>query len=215
MAINHTKIYTYVPNLIGFGRVLCSLIAFFIYDTNPGIFLVLYTTSFLLDALDGEAARRFNQTSRFGAVLDMVTDRFSTAALVTLLSHLYPNKPCIMGFIMLNILDFVSHWVRMYSSMVNNVTSHKNTSVMTNPLLRVYYGNRTVMGVLCLGNELFYIWLYALYFYHFSTLIQTLAWILLIPTWGAKQLMNVIQLYDSAESIVKWEYENDPHHKSK
>jgi CDP-diacylglycerol--inositol 3-phosphatidyltransferase len=210
---NPHKIYLYVPNLIGYGRVLCSLLSFLIYDTHPVLFLVLYTSSFLLDAVDGEAARKFNQTSRFGAVLDMVTDRFSTAALVTLLSHFYNSKIYIMGFVLLNILDFVSHWIRMYSTLVANVASHKDTRVIKNPLLRIYYGNRMVMAVLCLGNELFYIFLYALHFFEMSPLFVTAAWIFLIPTWGFKQLMNVIQLVDSSEAVVAWEYENVENHK--
>lgn len=34
-----------------------------------------YVVSCLLDAVDGQAARVLGQTSKFGAVLDMVTDR--------------------------------------------------------------------------------------------------------------------------------------------
>ena len=34
-----------------------------------------YVVSCLLDAVDGQAARALQQTSKFGAVLDMVTDR--------------------------------------------------------------------------------------------------------------------------------------------
>jgi CDP-diacylglycerol--inositol 3-phosphatidyltransferase len=36
---------------------------------------LLYGVSCLLDAVDGQAARALGQTSKFGAVLDMVTDR--------------------------------------------------------------------------------------------------------------------------------------------
>lgn len=37
---------------------------------------MLYGVSCLLDAIDGHAARLLGQTSRFGAVLDMITDRY-------------------------------------------------------------------------------------------------------------------------------------------
>ena len=33
--------------------------------------------SFVCDELDGRAARAFNQSSTFGAVLDMLTDRYN------------------------------------------------------------------------------------------------------------------------------------------
>lgn len=42
---------------------------------HPKYCTLLYGVSCLLDAVDGYAARALNQTSKFGAVLDMVTDR--------------------------------------------------------------------------------------------------------------------------------------------
>ena len=42
---------------------------------HPKACTLLYGVSCLLDAVDGMAARALNQTSKFGAVLDMVTDR--------------------------------------------------------------------------------------------------------------------------------------------
>jgi CDP-diacylglycerol--inositol 3-phosphatidyltransferase len=39
--------------------------------------------------VDGWCARKFNQVSTFGAVLDMVTDRVSTACLLVILSQIY------------------------------------------------------------------------------------------------------------------------------
>lgn len=42
--------------------------------------MLLYGASSLLDAADGYAARALNQSSEFGAVLDMVTDRYTGAS---------------------------------------------------------------------------------------------------------------------------------------
>ena len=44
-------------------------------STHPKFCTVAYVISCLLDAVDGMAARALGQTSKFGAVLDMVTDR--------------------------------------------------------------------------------------------------------------------------------------------
>jgi len=41
--------------------------------------------SFAADLFDGMAARRFNQCSSFGGMLDMVTDRCSTLGLLFIL----------------------------------------------------------------------------------------------------------------------------------
>ncbi|EFC39547.1 predicted protein [Naegleria gruberi] len=205
------KIYFYIPNLIGYLRVFLSLLSFFIYESYPGTVIVIYTTSFVLDGLDGIAARHYNQCSRFGAVLDMVTDRFSTAALVTILSNFYPNYT--PYFVLLNILDFVSHWFRMYVSLVIGTASHKDVDWDRSYLLALYYTNKTFMAILCVGNELFYVFLYAIHFYQLSQLWLIIALALLVPTWAGKQLMNFIQMYCSANELVEFEYEKDSHHK--
>ncbi|KAL9641957.1 hypothetical protein ABK040_004014 [Willaertia magna] len=211
------KIYLYIPNIIGYLRVTLSLLSFFLYETYPKLVLIMYTLSFLLDGLDGIAARHYNQCSRFGAVLDMVTDRFSTAALITILCKFYPNY--IFLFILLNILDFISHWIRMYVGLVLGNTSHKDVDWNRSYLLALYYTNKLFMAILCVGNELFYIYLYALYFYNDllnpnkTILGFIIFYILLVPTWGGKQVMNFIQMYQSANELVEYEYEHDVHHK--
>lgn len=49
--------------------------------------------------------------SDFGAALDMLTDRLSTGALLTLLSHFYPVHASL--FLGLIVLDGYSHWLQM------------------------------------------------------------------------------------------------------
>ncbi|KAJ1909110.1 phosphatidylinositol synthase 1 (CDP-alcohol phosphatidyltransferase1), partial [Tieghemiomyces parasiticus] len=79
---------------------------------NPGLCLVLYGLSCLLDALDGHAARRFHQSSRFGAVLDMVTDRCTTICLLCYLAQVYPAWTLLFQFLI--SLDISSHYIHMY-----------------------------------------------------------------------------------------------------
>ncbi len=81
-------VFLFVPNLIGFARVVLLVVSLYYALGRPTVFLSLYTASFLLDAADGHAARILGQTSQFGAVLDMVTDRLGTNALLMILSHL-------------------------------------------------------------------------------------------------------------------------------
>jgi len=102
-----------VPNLIGYVRVILAFVAFYYAYDRPVIAGVSYVVSALLDAFDGMAARRLNQGTEFGAVLDMVTDRFCDACILLVLSHLYPEWR--FAFTCLLILDFTSHWVHMYA----------------------------------------------------------------------------------------------------
>lgn len=101
----------------------------------------LYSISCLLDALDGMAARKFQQSTRFGAVLDMVTDRCATACLLVFLSTAKPAYS--MVFQGLISLDFASHYMHMYATLVmgGQGQSHKNVS-QKNRIMYLYYTNK-------------------------------------------------------------------------
>nr|NP_727878.1 phosphatidylinositol synthase, isoform B [Drosophila melanogaster]AAN09359.1 phosphatidylinositol synthase, isoform B [Drosophila melanogaster] len=58
----HDNVFIFVPNLIGYARIVLALIAFWFMSTNYVISGWCYVTSALLDAVDGQAARAFNQT---------------------------------------------------------------------------------------------------------------------------------------------------------
>ena len=75
------NVLLYVPNLIGYARVLSTLASLTLMLTAPQHWVVaiaLYIGSFVGDLFDGLVARKLNQTSTFGGLLDMVTDRCST-----------------------------------------------------------------------------------------------------------------------------------------
>ncbi|KAI7869571.1 hypothetical protein BDF14DRAFT_1722541 [Spinellus fusiger] len=68
------SVYFYVPNLIGYTRIVLAASSLYYMPWHPKLCVLLYCISCLLDAVDGVAARYFDQCNRFGAVLDMVTD---------------------------------------------------------------------------------------------------------------------------------------------
>lgn len=62
-------------NRQGYTRVVLAAISLSYMPYHPKYCTLAYIVSCLLDAVDGQAARALGQTSKFGAVLDMVTDR--------------------------------------------------------------------------------------------------------------------------------------------
>lgn len=106
---------------------------------HPKVCTVLYSVSCLLDAFDGAAARKYNQSTKFGAVLDMVTDRCTTGCLLCFLSSAYPEYTFI--FQLLITIDLASHYIHMYSTLNQGVASHKKIPEDQHWLLRLYYGN--------------------------------------------------------------------------
>ena len=75
----------------GYSRIILAIASLYYMPLHPRTCSLLYSVSCLLDALDGYAARYFNQSTTFGAVLDMVTDRCSTACLLVFLSSAWPR----------------------------------------------------------------------------------------------------------------------------
>jgi CDP-diacylglycerol--inositol 3-phosphatidyltransferase len=109
---------------------------------HPRTCSFLYSVSCLLDALDGYVARVYEQSTRFGAVLDMVTDRCTTSCLLVFLSSAFPRWAIV--FQGLIALDFASHYIHMYSSLVVGGvdSSHKNVDKSQSWLLNLYYTNK-------------------------------------------------------------------------
>ncbi|KAI9721296.1 MAG: hypothetical protein M1812_002458 [Candelaria pacifica] len=146
-------------------------------ETRENIFL-FYPN--LIDALDGVAARYFEQSTRFGAVLDMVTDRCTTACLLVFLSSAWPRWSLL--FQGLISLDLASHYMHMYAtlSMGGSGQSHKKVDKSRSRILNLYYNNKNVLFAFCALNELFFI---ALYLLSFSS--PTLSPSLLQPASGS------------------------------
>ena len=85
------NVFLYIPNLIGYGRVVLALMSLFYMSNSPIKAMIMYFASAFLDAFDGAAARHFKQSSTFGAVLDMVSDRCTTMCLWVYLGSVYPS----------------------------------------------------------------------------------------------------------------------------
>ena len=111
----------------GYARVILAAFALYYMPYHPRYCTLLYGASSLLDAADGYAARKLGQTSQFGAVLDMIVDRYATSArhrnrvltfcrcttscLLCYLASAYPNYALL--FQALISLDFSSHYMHM------------------------------------------------------------------------------------------------------
>jgi len=211
------NVFLFVPNLIGYTRVIMAAAALHFMSFHPKYCTVLYCISCLLDAVDGHAARALGQTSKFGAVLDMVTDRCTTACLLCYLASGYPQYA--LAFQGLIALDFSSHYMHMYSSLVTGSRSHKTVTSEVSWILWSYYNNATTLFLFCAGNELFYVALYLMKWDHTpigaylpkdlainSYLASwTLAQLLAAPTsliCVAKNIINVVQLWKASKILV-------------
>lgn len=193
-----TQVLLYYPNLIGYARVLFMVLSFYFAKTNPRQTIIFYLLAFGGDVIDGYVARLFKQSSTYGGILDMVTDRVSTCGFLILLSHLYPEHS--FAFVMLVVLDIASHWFHVMST---NEQHHKSKEALEtrSSLLQWYYSIYPLFGYCCVGCELFYVLLYVTY--HFpNPHLSTLCWYGCLPACVIKNIINVVQLSDAARIIA-------------
>lgn len=209
--VTPATIFFYVPNLIGYSRILLALLSLIYMKWHPKYCTILYCMSCLLDALDGAAARRLEQTSQFGAILDMVTDRCTTSALICFLCVSYPKYVVI--FQLLVSLDLASHYMHMYATLSSGASSHKKVGSRSK-LLQLYYSNTNVLFVVCAANELFFVGLYLFsfplksppylgYYRGVPLSYATLMCIVTLPLWLLKQFLNIVQMNQAALTLAE------------
>ncbi|KZT11221.1 CDP-diacylglycerol--inositol 3-phosphatidyltransferase [Laetiporus sulphureus 93-53] len=198
---------------LGYSRIILAGFALYFMSYHPKYCTIAYGISCLLDAADGHAARALGQTSKFGAVLDMVTDRCTTSLLLCYLSSAYPDH--IWVFQCLITLDFSSHYMHMYSSLVTGSRSHKAVTSDVSRILKLYYDPRTLF-VMCAGNEMFFVALYLMKWVHtpLSTslgmdvgLLSGYTWpeamaIVCFPICAIKNIVNIVQLWKASKILV-------------
>lgn len=194
----------YYPNLIGYARFLFMLVAFALAKSNWKVSIISYLLAFVGDVVDGHVARAFNQCSKFGGVLDMVTDRVSTCGLLVIVSHLYPDYS--LFFILLIVLDITSHWFHVMSVSAH----HKSKEALEhrNSLLQWYYSIYPLFGYCCVGTELFFILLYVTHF-HPNELLIKLCFFGCLPACILKQLVNIVQLSSAGYAIAEIDTKNE------
>ncbi|XP_014252564.1 CDP-diacylglycerol--inositol 3-phosphatidyltransferase [Cimex lectularius] len=197
------NIFLFYPNLIGYVRVLLAIVSFYFMPTNYPVASVCYVVSGFLDAFDGHAARAFDQSTKFGAMLDQLTDRCGTAGLLVTLSHFYPDY---MFLFQVSIaIDIWCHWIFLHSSLLKGKSSHKFHDLNDNPIMAFYY-TKPVLFFMCMGNEAFYASLYLLHFVEGPLLFgiglfRMVAYISL-PVCVIKTLFSLIHGYVAAINIA-------------
>ena len=83
-----------LPNLITISRLIITIFIFIYTSTNQftnNFLIVLIAIIGISDSIDGIVARKFNQVSKLGTILDPVTDRIVFILLIIWLSSFFNN----------------------------------------------------------------------------------------------------------------------------
>lgn len=199
--MSQINVFFYVPNLIGYMRIILLGYSFYYVLDNHRLAMLLYLASYGMDAVDGLAARLLNQSSLFGSILDMLTDRVSSICLLMTLGHLFPRY--FFVFQVLLVIDIVSHWLHFFSSRIQGKTSHKQSDDETNICLRLYYGNKLVLTSVCAMEQILYCSL-LVHYYEYGHFSNHLIGLMIICTPGVifKNYINLVQIKNACIAMV-------------
>ncbi|OBT55661.1 hypothetical protein VE04_04893 [Pseudogymnoascus sp. 24MN13] len=202
----YENIFLFWPNIIGYVRIVLALGSLYYMPLHPRTCTILYSVSCLLDALDGYAARYFSQSTRFGAVLDMVTDRCTTACLLVFLASAFPRWSIV--FQGLISLDLASHYMHMYATLVMGGAgeSHKKSTTASSTPGSLQPGNPSHPSAASMSANTLAAG--ALELARANKLDSFWPWVLAgasFPVMAGKQIINVVQLVKAS----RWLGEGD------
>lgn len=204
------NVFVFVPNLIGYARVVLAIMSFYFMADRHAAAAACYIVSGFLDALDGHAARLLKQSSKFGAMLDQLTDRCATMCLLACLCSFYPAY--MFWFQLSMAIDVSCHWIHLHVTTLRGRDSHKTIDSTQSPILRLYYTSRPVLFFMCGGNELFYSMLYLLHFTEGPTLlfglglVRALVWISM-PVAVVKSGIAIVQGFGAWKDLGQLDME--------
>jgi CDP-diacylglycerol--inositol 3-phosphatidyltransferase len=183
--------FLFPANIIGFIRIALLVSLFATLRQYPMISVSIYSAVLLLDGVDGYLARRFNQTTAFGTILDMITDRASVALLLLVLSIIDQARWWLYASLLL--IDLSSHLAIIYSTAIAQKQSHKQTLMQSHAIMKLYYGKRWFLSLICASHDFC---LCAIYLYIFMP-SAALLWCMSILSIGLliKTYIHLLQLY--------------------
>ncbi len=97
--INKNELFT-IPNILSYVRIILAIIFFLVYQINNGnngvILGLILIVSAITDLLDGKIARKFNQVSELGKLLDPFADKLTQAIILICLMSKYEMVKCVI-----------------------------------------------------------------------------------------------------------------------
>jgi len=121
-----------VPNVLGYFRIFLGTSVLWLPTSYYLLAAGMYFTCHFLDLFDGQIARKLNQTSQFGAVLDYTSDVVCHTSMLMALASVVPSQLLPLAIVMM--VEVVGCVVSMYLTASGNYW--KNTDAGTPFLLK-------------------------------------------------------------------------------
>lgn len=107
----------YLPNLINYFRSCLIIVAAFTLKNRPILTFILIISAGLIDDFDGPISRSLGQTSKFGANMDLIMDRFTAMMQIVFLASVYPKYWLLFATVQFTEIfgDYLNSTAQVYS----------------------------------------------------------------------------------------------------
>jgi CDP-diacylglycerol--inositol 3-phosphatidyltransferase len=195
---NKLPVVFYIPNIVGYVRFVLILMALYFMVEKPLFTFFLCVSSVSMDALDGFLARRLNQSSKLGTILDYALDRATVAAFFFGLGTIYPKY--LVVFVICMALDIVSHFFHLKSVEIQGKPNHKHIGANEPLLIRIYYLNKFNLTTICIMHDLF---LGSLFLHHSTPNLIVKSLILIsCPGFLLKTAIHATKIIRSSQILI-------------
>ena len=123
----------YLPNLMNYFRAVLILIGAFTIKNRPILTFFLIISAGLIDDFDGPVSRSRGETSKFGANLDSIMDRFMAMMQIIFLASVYPKYWLLFATIQFTEIfgDYLNLAAQVYSKATNEFVLKSDRKFLT------------------------------------------------------------------------------------
>lgn len=149
------------PNSISIFCFLLGILGgFFFFLSFPLLAGIIIQMSSIIDGCDGEIARIKNKSSRFGAFLDSILDRYAEGFILMMIIYYLQVH---WSFPNLLVLLFVIGFLALVGSILISYTAAKASTILSREFSRTIEGHDFRFFVLMIGGIAAFFWYFALF----------------------------------------------------
>jgi phosphatidylglycerophosphate synthase len=119
--MSRLPVFWYIPNVLCYIRIILALSALTYAPTAPWTAVSLWLTAGFMDFMDGWIARRFQQTSTYGVLLDVIADNTCRSSIWMAVAAQDPRRFLVVACILTSI-----EWLTFFATQFHAATQRSH-----------------------------------------------------------------------------------------
>ena len=171
-----------LPNILSISRIVFLIPIIFLFEYGHYLFsLIIFIFASISDFLDGYLARKNNQTSDLGALLDLLADKIFVSTLLIWMTFNFSDLIILISSILIISREISISYLRLFI-----VSKSKDIKEVKSDLLGKYKTSFQMIGLgfILISPEIFYsVFLFGLVLLFLSAIISWYSFIKYLNKW--------------------------------